>query len=155
MSLLNNTKPAQTESKEAPVAAEGKKKHNNSEYQKRVREQTRENGKKVLDYLKSQKDVPADVLAAAEWLGREPGARSGGMKNTAFGKPVFYTIFGDTPKVGDKVTALDVFTKAKKGYGEMRQLMKKWKEKQNIVVELDEPTSSYVIKSGTIPAYQG
>lgn len=160
MSLLNNTKPAQpqAEAPKAPVAetvaTEGKKKHSNSEYQKKQRELTRQHGKTVLEFIKTLKDVPADVKEAAEWLGRDVGTRSSGMHASAFGKPVFYQLFGDTPKVGDSITALEVFNKTDKGYSDMRQLMKKWKEKQGITVELDEKTKTYIIKDGKIPAYQ-
>lgn len=158
MSLLNNTKPvdakpqAEAEAK-APVAEEGKKKHSNSEYQKKQRELTRKHGKTVLEFIKTLKDVPADVKEAAEWLGRDAGTRAPSMGGGQFGKPVFYKLFGDAPKVGDKVTGLDVYNKTEKGYSEMRQLIKKWKEKQGIVVELDEKTKTYTIKSGNIPAY--
>ena len=36
----------------------------------------------------------------------------------------------------------------------MRQLMKKWKEKQNITVEYDTKAQAYVIKDGNIPAFE-
>lgn len=156
MSLLNNTTPTKPqEEAKAPTgeAVVGKKKHSASEYQKKQRELTRKYGKIVKDFIDQQKNVPAEVKEASDWLGREVGTHSS-MGGGAFGKPVFYQLFGDAPKVGDKITALDVFNKTDKGYSDMRQLMKKWKEKQNIVVELDEKSKTYIIKSGTIPAYQ-
>lgn len=152
MSLLENAKK---EAKvEAPIAGtvEGTapaKKHNNSEYQKKQRELLALNGKIVNDYIKSLKDVPQDVVDAAAWLGREKKAATG---SKTFGKPVIYKLFGNTPKVGDKITALKVFEDTGKGFSEMRQLMKKW-EKQGITVAFDDTSKSYVIKAGTIEAF--
>lgn len=107
------------------------------------------NGKIVNDYIKSLKDVPQDVVDAAAWLGREKKASTGA---STFGKPVLYKLFGNTPKVGDKITAMKIFEDTGKGFSEMRQLMKKW-EKQGITVAFDEASKSYVIKAGTIPAF--
>lgn len=152
MSLLDSAKK---EAKvEAPVAAETTagtpaKKHSNSEYQKKQRELLAVNGKIVNDYIKTLKNVPQNVVEAAAWLGREKKAATG---STAFGKPVIYKLFGNTPKVGDKITALKVFEDTGKGFSEMRQLMKKW-EKQGIIVTFDEASKSYVIKSGNIEAF--
>lgn len=149
MSLLDEAKK---EAKvEAPVIADATpaKKHSNSEYQKKQRELLAANGKIVNDYIKTLKNVPQEVVDAAAWLGREKKASAG---STSFGKPVIYKLFGNTPKVGDKITALKVFEDTGKGFSEMRQLMKKW-EKQGIVVNFDEASKSYVIKSGTIEAF--
>lgn len=158
MSLLDNArKEAQVG---APVAtgtatetATGKevaKKSSNASYQKKQRELLAQNGKIVNDYIKTLKNVPQEVVEAAEWLGREKKASAAG---SVFGKPVLYKIFGNTPKVGDKVTALKVFEETGKGFAEMRQLMKKWLEKQNVTVVYDEKTKSYSISAGSIPAY--
>lgn len=154
MSLLSDAKKEAQIETSAPVAgteetATPAKKHSNSEYQKKQRELLAANGKIVNDYIKTLKNVPQEVVDAAAWLGREKKAASG---STAFGKPVIYKLFGNTPKVGDKITALKVFEDTGKGFSEMRQLMKKW-EKQGITVVFDESSKSYVIKAGNIEAF--
>lgn len=143
MSLLDSVK--NTEVSEPEV----KKPHNNSEYQKKQREKSRASGQLVAKFIKDKKiEVPADVQAALDFLSREP--KAGG---STFGKPVFYKLFGDTPKIGDKITALKVFETTGKGFAEMKSLMRKWTEKQGITVEYDDKTKAYVIKSGTITPY--
>lgn len=149
MSLLDNAKK---EAKvEAPVATEGTapvaKKKSNSEYQKRQRELAAKYGKQLKDYFGDK--VPEEIKEAVAFFAKEKKASAGAK---SFGKPVIYKLFGNTPKVGDKITALKVFEDTGKGFSEMRQLMKKW-EKQGIVVNFDEASKSYVIKSGTIEAF--
>lgn len=147
MSLLENAKK---EAKvEAPIATEGTaapKKKSNSEYQKRQRELAAKYGKQLKDYFGDK--VPEQIKEAVAFFAKEKKQSS----SASFGKPVIYRLFGNTPKVGDKITALKVFEDTGKGFSEMRQLMKKW-EKQGIVVNFDEATKSYVIKSGTIEAF--
>lgn len=149
MSLLDNAKK---EAKvEAPVATEGTapvaKKKSNSEYQKRQRELAAKYGKQLKDYFGDK--VPEEIKEAVAFFAKEKKAAAG---SKSFGKPVIYKLFGNTPKAGDKITALKVFEDTGKGFSEMRQLMKKW-EKQGIVVNFDEASKSYVIKSGTIEAF--
>lgn len=148
MSLLSEAKK---EAKvEAPVAGtvEGTvtKKKSNSEYQKRQRELAAQYGKQLKDYFGDK--VPEQIKDAVAFFAREKKPSA----SAAFGKPVLYKLFGNTPKVGDKVTAMKIFEDTGKGFSEMRQLMKKW-EKQGIVVTFDAGSKSYIIKSGTIPAY--
>lgn len=151
MSLLDNVK------KEAqitePVAAETPvaKKHSNSDYQKRQREHQFKAACTIRDFLKSKNiTLPEDVQSELDFLCKEKKASTG---SSTFGKPVLYKIFGNTPKVGDSVTALKVFESTGKGFAEMRSLMKKWSEKQGITVVYDDKTKSYRITAGTIPAY--
>ena len=149
MSLLDNVKK---EAKvEAPVATEGTapvaKKKSNSEYQKRQRELAAKYGKQLKDYFGDK--VPEEIKEAVAFFAKEKKAAAGAK---SFGKPVIYKLFGNTPKAGDKITALKVFEDTGKGFSEMRQLMKKW-EKQGILVNFDEASKSYVIKSGTIEAF--
>lgn len=151
MSLLENArKEAQVEATPAVETEAVGKKKSNSEYQKRQRELAQKYGKIVKDYIDSKKDAPEEVKEAANWLGRERSAGNGG---SVFGKPVLYKLFGDTPKKGDKLTALEVFEKTGKGFAEMRQLMKKWLEKQNVTVKYDEKAKAYVVDSN-VPEYK-
>lgn len=84
-----------------------------------------------------------------DFLCKEKKAAAG---NSAFGKPVLYKIFGNTPKKGDKVTALKVFEETGKGFAEMRALMKKWAANQNVTVRYDEAAKAYIVDSD-VPAY--
>ena len=146
MSLLDNARKEAAIETPAPVA----KKHNNSEYQKRQREHQYKAACAIRDFIKSQGiKLPEDLQAEMDFLTKERKAAAAG---SAFGKPVLYKIFGNTPKKGDSVTALKVFEETGKGFAEMRSLMKKWAEKQNVTVKYDEAKKAYVVDSD-VPAY--
>lgn len=152
MSLLDTAKKeAQVTGQDASATETSvAKKHSNSDYQKRQREHQFKAACTIRDFLKSKNiALPEDVQSEIDFLCKEKKASTGSV----FGKPVLYKIFGNTPKVGDKVTALKVFEETGKGFAEMRSLMKKWAEKQSITVVYDEKTKSYSITAGTIPAY--
>lgn len=147
MSLLENAKKeAQVEGTVAGTEATPKKK-SNSEYQKRQRELAAKYGKQLKDFYGDK--VPEEIKEAVAFFAREKKAAAGG---SAFGKPVIYKLFGDTPKKGASITAMKVFEDTGKGFAEMRQLIKKW-AKNNIVVKFDEGKKSYVLDSD-VPAYQ-
>jgi hypothetical protein len=145
MSLLENAKKeAQVEGEVATEATPKKK--SNSEYQKRQRELAAKYGKQLKDFYGDK--VPDAIKEAVAFFSKEKKAGGG----AAFGKPVIYKIFGDTPKKGAKITATAVFENTGKGFAEMRQLMKKW-AKNNIVVKFDEGSKSYILDSD-VPAFQ-
>lgn len=150
MSLLDNArKEAQVE---APTpAAEGTpsaKKHNNSEYQKRQREHQFKAACAIRDFIKAQGiTLPEDLQAEMDFLTKERKAAG-----STFGKPVLYKIFGNTPKKGDSVEALKIFKETGKGFAEMRSLMKRWAEKQNVTVKYDVEKKAYIVDSD-VPAY--
>lgn len=145
MSLLDNAKKeAQVEGTVVNEAAPKKK--SNSEYQKRQRELAAQYGKQLKDFFGDK--VPEQIKDAVAFFAKEKKAGAG----AAFGKPVIYKIFGDSPKKGAKITAIKVFEDTGKGFAEMRQLMKKW-AKTNIVVKFDEASKSYILDSD-VPAYQ-
>ena len=144
MSLLDNAKKEAGVTETAPVATEAKKKHNNSDYQKRAREKALASAQLIKKELESKKfELSAAGKEALAYLCKE--GRAAGSSN--FGTPVFNKLFGDAPKVGDKITSLKVFETTGKGFAEMRKLIKQWKEKNNTVVEYDEASKAYVIKS--------
>ena len=150
MSLLDSVK-AETKADGATPVAETKKK-SNSDYQKKQLEHQYAAACKIRDFLNSKKiELPEDVKEELAFLCKE---KKSGASSSAFGTPVIYRLFGNTPKKGDKVTALKVFEVSGKGFAEMRQLMKKWKEKQGITVEYDTKAQAYVIKDGNIPAFE-
>ena len=147
MSLLDNAKKeAHVEGTVANEAAPKKK--SNSEYQKRQRELAAQYGKQLKDFFGDK--VPEQIKEAVAFFAKEKKAGAGA--GVAFGKPVIYRIFGDSPKKGAKITAIKVFEDTGKGFAEMRQLMKKW-AKTNIVVKFDEASKSYILDSD-VPAYQ-
>ena len=151
MSLLDNARKPVAEAAHVEVPATEevapKKKNNSSDYQKRRREHQYKAACTVRDFIKSKGiELPADVKSELDFLCKEKQAGS-----SAFGTPVIYKLFGNTPKKGDKITALKVFEETGKGFSEMRSHIKKWSE-QGIVVKFDEASKSYIVDSD-IPAY--
>jgi hypothetical protein len=51
-------------------------------------------------------------------------------------KPLFYTLFGDTPEEGMQVSITDAFLRTRKGVADLLRQCKKWKDKHGIVVEV-------------------
>ena len=150
MSLLDNARKEAAIETPVEAVTTPAKKHNNSEYQKRQREHQYKAACAIRDFLKEKKiQLPEDLQAEMDFLTKERKAAAAG---SAFGKPVLYKIFGNTPKKGDSVTALKVFEETGKGFAEMRSLMKKWAEKQNVTVKYDEAKKAYVVDSD-VPAY--
>lgn len=148
MSLLENAKKeAQAEGTVAGTSEAPAKKKSNSEYQKRQRELAAKYGQELKAYFGDK--VPEQIKDAVAFFAREKKASAGG---SAFGKPVIYKIFGDSPKKGAKITAMKVFEDTGKGFAEMRQLVKKW-EKAGITVKFDEASKSYILDSD-VPAFQ-
>ena len=143
MSLLDNAKKEAGVKTSAPVEVAETKKKSNSDYQKRARAKALESALLIKDELAAKKvELSAEGKEALAYLCKE--GRAG---VSTFGTPVFTKLFGDPPKVGDKITALKVFETTGKGFAEMRKLMKQWAEKQHTTVEYDEASKSYVIKS--------
>ena len=149
MSLLDSVRKeaqaqetAQVEGTVQPVVS---KKKSNSEYQKRQRELAAKYGKQLKDYFGDK--VPEQIKEAVAFFAREKKAGA----SAVFGKPVIYKLFGDAPKKGAKITALDVFQNTGKGFAEMRQLMKKW-DKAGYTVTYDDKSQSYVLGSD-VPKY--
>ena len=146
MSLLENAKKEAQVEGEVATEATPKKKKSNSEYQKRQRQLAAQYGKQLKDYFGDK--VPEEIKEAVAFFAKEKKAAAG----AAFGKPVLYKIFGDAPKKGAKITAIQVFENTGKGFAEMRQLMKKW-EKAGTIVKFDEASKSYILDT-EVPAYQ-
>ena len=149
MSLLDNARKEAAIETPVEAGTTPAKKHNNSEYQKRQREHQYKAACAIRDFIKAQGiTLPEDLQAEMDFLTKEKKVAAG----SAFGKPVLYKIFGNTPKKGDSVTALKVFEETGKGFAEMRSLMKKWVEKQNVTVKYDEKKKAYIVDSD-VPAY--
>lgn len=150
MSLLDSVRK-EAQAQETATHVEGtvqpvvSKKKSNSEYQKRQRELAAKYGKQLKDYFGDK--VPEQIKEAVAFFAREKKAGA----SAVFGKPVIYKLFGDAPKKGAKITALDVFQNTGKGFAEMRQLMKKW-DKAGYIVTYDDKSQSYVLGSD-VPKY--
>lgn len=149
MSLLDNARKEAAIETPVEAGTTPAKKHSNSEYQKRQREHQYKAACAIRDFIKTQGiTLPEDLQAEMDFLTKERKAAAGSV----FGKPVLYKIFGNTPKKGDSVTALKVFEETGKGFAEMRSLMKKWAEKQNVTIKYDEKKKAYIVDSD-VPAY--
>lgn len=147
MGLLDEAK------KDAAPAAkqvtETGKKYNNSEYQKKQRELLKVRAETIGKWIDAQKNVPEDVKDAIDGLLRrgkyEKAAHAPGAG--ANGSSIFTQLFGDSPKVGASISAIDMFNKIHKGFADMRKLMKKWADPEKFVAEVtfDEAKSEYKI----------
>ena len=142
MGLLNDVakeqvkEPAQAQ---APVV-EAKKKHNNSEYQKKARERALKAAQTVSDFIhKNVKEIPQDVAEALDVLNR---VRKPSGNSVAGQTSVFEKLFGAEPKVGTVIGAYEMLKKTGKGFGDMNKLIKKWAEK-GTVVEFNEEKLEY------------
>lgn len=143
MGLLNDVKKADAQ---VTPAAKGTDVKVNDKAEKKAKAKERKAAKrealvKILDYVKTLKDVPAEISDAVKVVTVKASSGS-----PAFGPSKLVLIFGaETPKAGTKVTAMQVFEKAGMGYPEMKKYMKKWAEK-GINIELDTATASYIVK---------
>jgi hypothetical protein len=132
MGLLNDVKAAvKADTKEAatPVA--------DSKAERKARAKERKAAKaaalqKVLDYLAKNPVKELDDAVKTLTVKAAPIISQG---------LTVEQLFGDKTSI----SALDVFTKFKKGYPEMRKYIKKWAEK-GITVTLDPATQSYTWK---------
>ena len=157
MGLLNDVKKENEANHGAPVAAQAtaekpveKKKHNNSEYQKRQREKALASANILKDLITSKKiELTAEQQEALDFLCRVKKPREGGV---GAGPSIFEKLFGTEPKVGTVVGAYDMLKKTGKGFADMNKLIKKWAEEDSkrpfvAVVEFDEAKMEYTLKS--------
>jgi hypothetical protein len=66
----------------------------------------------------------ATVKDEIDLLLRKPGVSAGGIG----GKPIIFKLFGENPKVGMKIESIDVYKKTKKGFAEIKALIKRWEK---------------------------
>jgi hypothetical protein len=95
---------------------------------KREERKTRiENAQKFIDILKKKniwKDVPEDLQ---KWMQDVATPKSFGTTS------LFTQLFGDAPKVGDKISLMEAMTKTLKGKTDIERAAKGWAEKGTIV----------------------
>lgn len=121
--------------KKAELTAEQKAKKNeaakrHTEKVKNLREQATKACADLLKFVKEKniKDFPQSVIDYCNQVLAAPAA--GG------GQSFLNKVFGDNPKVGDKITLMDYMKKTLKGKADFDAYVKKWAEK-GIIVKFD------------------
>lgn len=99
--------------------------------------------KALQDFAAKNKVTLPEVVT--KWIEKETATRSSSSSNAFFNK-----VFGESPKVGDKVTLLDYMKKTLKAKADLDRYVKQWAEK-GIIVEFTENkgdvhNSTYTIK---------
>lgn len=87
--------------------------------------------------------LPKEVT---DWIDAQLTVRVGGGNN---GSSFFNKVFGDSPKVGDKITLLDYMKKTLKAKADIDKRVKEWAEK-GIVVEYKEDSANLLNSTYTI-----
>jgi len=131
----------------APVVEKGISK--GAAYQKRQKELRYQAALLIQAALKrGNVQLTSEEQKAIELLTRKPGSGS----PHSFGEPIIFRLFGNPPKAGSKISALQAFEKTGKGFQEMKQLIKKWAKQGNVVV-FDAASKTYTLQSvGSLPA---
>ena len=133
----------------APAAVERKGISKGAAYQKRQKELRYQAALLIQAALKrGNVQLTSEEQKAIELLTRKPGSGS----PHSFGEPIIFRLFGNPPKAGSKISALQAFEKTGKGFQEMKQLIKKWAKQGNVVV-FDAASKTYTLQSvGSLPA---
>ncbi len=88
---------------------------------------------KELKALADAKKINLDTMPKTKaWIEKETAVRTGNGGASFFNK-----VFGDSPKVGDKITLLDYMKKTLKAKADLDKAVKGWAEK-GIVVEFKD-----------------
>lgn len=150
MGLLNDVKKNEAAPVTEVKGAEGaKKKHNNSEYQKKARARALA-AATLLDKTLTAEQKAAkgegEFATVQDALNVLLKVRQPSQGAVAGQTPVFTKMFGESPKAGDKVGAYDMLKRTGKGFNDINKLIKKWAE-QGTVVEFDEAKLEYTLKS--------
>jgi hypothetical protein len=145
--------------KKASAAETGSQKDKKKEAAERFRQrklerakESQKNGLALRDELVKAglfDKLSADVKNFVIGLTKDPSEKAA----TASGSPVFNTLFGSSPKVGDKITLGEAFTRTYKGKSTLDVWVKRWAEK-GIIVEFEVNKakmldSTYTIRSLT------
>ena len=84
---------------------------------------------KELKALADAKKINLDTMPKTKaWIEKETAVHTGNG-----GTPFFNKVFGDSPKVGDKITLLDYMKKTLKAKADLDKAVKGWAEKGTIV----------------------
>lgn len=88
---------------------------------------------KELKALADAKKINLDTMPKTKaWIEKETAVRAGNGGTSFFNK-----VFGDSPKVGDKITLLDYMKKTLKAKADLDKAVKGWAEK-GIIVEFKD-----------------
>lgn len=150
MSLLDQARQGSMPTASAPVSEESASGiSKGAAYQKKQKEARYQAALLIQSALKrGNVMLTGDESKALELLVKKPGSGSA----HSFGQPIIFRLFGDVPKVGNKVTALEVFEKTGKGFQEIKQQIRKWAEK-GTEVTYDTTSKTYTLtKIGALPA---
>ena len=103
-----------------------------------------ETAKKLIKFLEDKKVELNDEYKDLLNFIANPAAKRGSSTG------LLYTVFGDSPKVGDKITVIDMITKTLKGKAEFDRFVKQQAEK-GVIIEFtenkeDKLKSTYTIK---------
>lgn len=93
---------------------------------------------KELKALADAKKINLDTMPKTKaWIEKETAVRtSGGSGNNFFNK-----VFGDSPKVGDKITLIEYMKKTLKAKADLDKYCKQWAEKGIVVEFKDNPAN--------------
>lgn len=147
--VKGNNVPAQTNEHAAAKTDEAKAKKAASakawaEAKKKEAADRKAAAAELLKFLADKKvTIPENCSKMLNELAN-PASRAGGG-----GQTVFNSIFGDTPKVGDSITLIDIMKKTLKGRSDLNFYIKQW-AKNGVVVEVKEAANphetQYIIK---------
>lgn len=99
-----------------------------AERKRAAKEAAVDNAKKVLDFCESKKvALPEDLKA---WLN---GLANPTVARAASGSSFLNKVFGDSPKVGDKITLMDFMKKTMQGKSQFDKQVKALAEKGTII----------------------
>jgi hypothetical protein len=138
MSLLDSAREQAGVQERTQPSSDNVKKSHGAEYQRKQKEQRYQDGMLLASILTPDQKAKIGVNEALARLTKKPGTGQafGGMQ-----EPLIYRLFGDAPKAGQRISALDVFSKTRKGYNEFKQQAKKWADKGVATVKYDEKTN--------------
>lgn len=133
---------ANVAAKDAAKEAEKKAKKNeaakrHSEKVKSLREQSITVATKLQAYIAKTKPTFDGIDVVNKWI---TDVLSGGSNGG--GQNFFNKVFGDSPKVGDKITLMDFMKKTLKGKADFDAYVKKWAEK-GIIVKFDAGSNMF------------
>lgn len=122
--------------KKAELTAEQKAKKNeaakrHTEKVKNLREQAVRVATKLKAYIEKTKPTFDGIDEINKWISDVLAAPAAGGGQSFLNK-----VFGDNPKVGDKITLMDYMKKTLKGKADFDAYVKKWAEK-GIIVKFD------------------
>ena len=132
-------KAAELKAKKSAAAKAWKERKNNEAAERK------KTAAELIKYLADKKVQLPETFSKLLNDIANPSSRSGGTGSS----PLFEKLFGFAPKVGDKVTLLEVFQKSYKSKAEIDRYVKIWAEKGTVITfkpQANMLESTYVIE---------